>query len=111
MKANFVWDLPDLKSSGTALHAIGLVINDWQLSGIWTAATGGAYAVGFSYANNGGSINLTGSPDYGSRVYVVGDPGAGCSSDVYRQFNTSAFKGPGYNSDGLPAQHLDATGF
>ena len=49
MKGNFVWDLPDLKSADGALRVIGLVVNDWQLSGIWTAATGGAYTVGFNY--------------------------------------------------------------
>src|SRR4029453_7583554 len=63
--------------------------------------TGSTYNVGFSYTNNGGSVNLTGSPDYGARVYVVGDPGAGGGSDGYRQFNTAACKGPGYNSVGL----------
>jgi hypothetical protein len=101
MKANFVWDMPDLQSDSSTLKAIGYVINDWQLSGIWTAATGSAYAVGFNYQNGGGSVNLTGSPDYGARVYVVGDPGAGCRANVYEQFNTSAFKGPAYNSVGL----------
>jgi hypothetical protein len=101
MRANFVWDLPDIQSENTALRAIGLVANDWQLSGIWTGRTGTPYSVGFSYQSGGGSLNLTGSPDYGARVYVVGDPGSGCSDDVYRQFNTSAFEGPTTNSVGL----------
>ena len=39
-------------------------------------------------------MNLTGSPDYGGRVRIVGDPGTGCSSDRYRQFNAAAFQGP-----------------
>ena len=34
-------------------------------------------------------MNLTGSPDYGARIRIVGDPGSGCSSDLYRQFNTA----------------------
>ena len=101
MKGNFVWDLPDLKSASGAMRAIGLVVNDWQLSGIWTAATASAYTVGFSYQNGGGSVNLTGSPDYGARVRVVGDVGAGCSSDPYRQFSPNGFQGPLYNSVGL----------
>ncbi len=46
-------------------------------------------------------MNLTGSPDYGARVRVVGDPGAGCRGNIYQQFNTSAFQGPLYNSVGL----------
>jgi hypothetical protein len=101
MKANVVWDLPDLRSSGSALRALGLVVNDWQLSGIWTAATGAPYVVGFSYQSGGSTLNLTGSPDYGARIRVVGDPGSGCSSDVYRQFNTAAFQGPLVGSVGL----------
>lgn len=101
LKANFVWDLPDLKSEKPSLRALGLVINDWQLSGIWAGSTGSTYTVVFSYQSGGGSVNLTGSPDYGARVRIVGDPGKGCSSDPYNQFNTSAFAGPLVNSVGL----------
>ena len=32
---------------------------------------------------------------------IVGDPGNGCSSNEYRQFNTAAFAGPTYNSNGM----------
>jgi hypothetical protein len=28
------------------------------------------------------------------RIRIVGDPGSGCSSDPYRQFNAAAFQGP-----------------
>jgi hypothetical protein len=102
MKGNFVWDLPDLTSSRASLRALGIVINDWQLSGIWSASTGGPYALGVSYQSGGANnVNLTGSPDYGGRVRIVGDPGSGCSSDPYRQFNSAAFQGPVANSVGL----------
>jgi hypothetical protein len=102
IKANFVWDLPDLKSHRPLWRTIGLAINDWQLSGIWTGTTGSAYTVGFSYQSGGSSTNLTGSPDFGARIRVVGDPGRGCNMrDIYRQFNTSAFEGPLYGSVGL----------
>ncbi|MEO8078249.1 MAG: hypothetical protein ABI818_18125, partial [Acidobacteriota bacterium] len=114
LRGNFVWDLPDLRSSRPALRAIGLVLNDWQISGIWSgsraganvsagnsAVPSGAYTVGYSYQNGGGSQNLTGSPDYGARIRVVGDPGKGCSSDPLRQFNTAAFQGPLVGSVGL----------
>ena len=101
MKGNFIWDLPDLKSSTAALRAVGLVVNDWQLAGIWTAATGDIYTVGYSYQNGGSNVNLTGSPDFGGRIRVVGDPGSGCSSDVYRQFSAAAFQGPLVGSVGL----------
>jgi hypothetical protein len=101
LRANFVWDLPDLKSENTAARAIGYVINDWQLSGILTAGSAGHYDLGFSYNASGTSKNLTGSPDYGARILYTGDPGSGCSDDQYAQFNMSAVTGPGYHSTGL----------
>jgi hypothetical protein len=101
MKANFVWDLPDVSTKRGLLRAIGAIANDWQLSGIWTGATGSPYAVGFSYQSGGSSVNLTGSPDYAARIRIVGDPGDGCSGDPYRQFNTAAFEGPLPGSVGL----------
>jgi len=75
--------------------------NDWRLSGVWTASTGGAYTVGVSYQGGGGSQNITGSPNYGGRVRILSNPGSGCSGDVYRQFETSAFSGPLVGSIGL----------
>ena len=113
-RANFIWDMPDVQSTQSGWKAVGYLVNDWQISGIWSGARRGAnvaagnsqvpsaaYTVGYSYQNGGGNQNLTGSPDYGSRVYVVSDPGNGCSDDPLRQFNTTAFTGPGVNSVGL----------
>ena len=107
-KGNFVWDLPDLKASGSALKAVGLLINDWQFSGVWTGLTGTAYNVGYTYTSGGGNVNITGSNDFGGRVRIVGDVGGGCSDDMYRQFNAAAFNGPVSGSDGLesPAGYL-----
>jgi hypothetical protein len=101
MRAQFVWQLPSLRSDQSTLRAIGLVVNDWSLSGIWQGASGSDYTIGFTYQNGGGNVNLTGSPDYGARILVVGDPGSGCSSNRLRQFNTDAFRGPAAGSDGL----------
>jgi hypothetical protein len=98
-----VWDLPDVRNSGSASRKLlGVVANDWQLSGVWTGSTGTAYVVNFSYQSGGSAVNLTGSPDYPARIRIVGDPGSGCnSSDSTRQFNTSAFQGPLAGSAGL----------
>ena len=101
IKANFVWDLPDLHGGSAVIKTIAVIANDWQLAGIWTAATGSAYAISYSYNNGGGNVNLTGSPDYGGRIRIVSDTGSGCSSDVYRQFNAAAFQGPLPGSVGL----------
>jgi hypothetical protein len=101
MRGNFVWDLPDLRSSGIGLKTLGYVINDWQLSGIWAGATGSPYSITPGFQSGGGNMNLTGSPDYAARIRIAGDPGSGCSDDVLRQFNATAFQGPTTNSVGL----------
>jgi hypothetical protein len=93
-KAHFVWDLPDVAGGSGGFRVVGAVVNDWQLSGILTAASGSRYSVGYSYQNDGSNVNLTGSPDYAARIRIVGDPGSGCSSDRYAQFNAAAFAGP-----------------
>jgi hypothetical protein len=100
-KGQFVWDMPDLHASSTGMKVVGYIINDWQLSGVWSAQTGTAYSLGYSYQNNGASVNLTGSPDYGARIILTGDPGNGCTSNQYQQFNTSAVTGPTYGSNGM----------
>jgi len=100
-KGNFVWDLPDVPKSNTGLKAAGLLLNDWQLSGVWTGQTGSAYTVGLSYASGGGNVNITGSPSYGGRVRILGPIGSGCSSDPYRQFDYTGFAGPEVGSVGL----------
>jgi hypothetical protein len=97
IKGNVVWDFPNVTGGSTARNVIGAVANDWQLSGILTAGTGSPYSVVFSYAGGAvgnGNQNLTGSPNYGGRILMTGDPGSGCSSNQYAQFNTSAFSVP-----------------
>jgi hypothetical protein len=100
-KANAVWELPKLSSDAPALKALGYVVNNWQMSGVLTAGSGAPYDATFSYNANGAPINLTGSPSYNARIVITGDPGSGCSSDQYKQFNTAAFSGPTYGSVGL----------
>jgi len=101
VKANFVWDMPDLPRSGTFSSILGAVINDWQLSGIFTGGSGAPYTVNYSYQGGIGAPILTGTPNYNARIIITGDPGKGCSSDLTRQFNTSAFVGPQPGSLGL----------
>jgi len=101
IKGSFVWDLPKLKGATAAMRVVEQVVNDWQLSGILTAGSGAPYTVGFSYTSGGANVNLTGSPNYAARVVITGDPGSGCSSDQYKQFNTAAFSGPLPGSTGL----------
>jgi hypothetical protein len=101
LRGNFVWDMPDLVADGGAKRALGYLLNDWQLSGLVNLSSGTNYDLSYSYQSAGSNINLTGSPDIGARIVFLGDPGSGCSSDQYRQFNVAAVTGPGYYSDGL----------
>jgi hypothetical protein len=100
IKGSFVWDMPDLDRSG-GLKALSYVTNDWQLSGIFTAGSQLPYEITYSYQTGGENINLTGSPSYAARTVLTGDPGSGCRSDEYAQFDTSVFRGPTYGSLGL----------
>jgi hypothetical protein len=100
-KGNFVWDMPDLHASSTGGKVVGYIINDWQLSGVWTAQTGGGYSLGYGYQTAGTAQNLTGTPDIGARIKIIGDPGSGCSDNQYKQFNTAAVLGPDYYSNGM----------
>jgi hypothetical protein len=102
LQATFVWQIPDIvRSSRPSLRALGLVVNDWQLSGIWTGTSGSDYPIVQQYQTGNANVNLTGSPNFEPRIRIVGDPGSGCSSDIYRQFNTAAFQGPLVGSVGL----------
>lgn len=99
IKANAVWALPKVPSSLGPVVAAAL--NDWQLAGVLTAGSAPAYDLTYSYQNNGGNVNLTGSPDYGARVVYVGDPGSGCSDSQYAQFNAASVTGPQFGSLGM----------
>ncbi len=91
---NLVYQTPKVASG-----VLGVLANDWQISGIYRYMSGLPYAVNFSVPGYG-SVNFTGSPDIGARIVVTGDPGKGSTSDPYRMLNTSAFAPPTTGSDG-----------
>jgi hypothetical protein len=100
LKGNAVWSIPGVHGRGAALHQL---TSDWQLAGVLTLASGGAYTPGYSYSSNGSNVNITGSPDWGGRVVIpnTSSLGSGCSDNRYGQFNASDIQGPGYNSLGM----------
>src|SRR5262249_16042364 len=116
IKANALYDIPKLHGSdhGT-MKALGYVLNDWQVSGVFTAgsstsaansnngqnASNFAHDLAHSYQANGRNTNITGSPDYGGRVVYTSGAGNGCSSNQYAQFNYKVVQGPSFNSVGL----------
>ena len=97
MRANFVWQLPTITSSQAGLKALGLIVNDWNLAGIWSGATGAPYSVNLNYVSGGGNaanVALTGSPDFAPRAVIVGDPGSGCSSEPVQAVRHGDVPGP-----------------
>jgi hypothetical protein len=102
IKANALYDIPKLHGSdhGT-MKVVGYVLNDWQVSGVLTAGSAAAYDLSFQYSALGTNTNITGSPDYAGRVVYTGNPGMGCSSNQYAQFNAAVVQGPAYHSVGL----------
>jgi hypothetical protein len=106
LKANWVWSLPKIPTGSAAMKALGLVVNDWQLAGIFTGGSGNRYDVTYSYNTGGAAVNLTGSPDYGNngtgaRIIYKSDSDDGCSSDQFKQFDTTMVAGPTFGSLGL----------
>ncbi len=97
--SSFVYQTPKVANG-----PLGIMVNDWQISGTYRWMSGAPYGVGFSIAGIG-AINLTGS-DQGARIVMNGDPGKGWSSDPYKQFNTSVFTAPGPNSNGLESPRV-----
>jgi len=94
---NWVWQLPN----ATRSQALGYVLNDWQLSGIYHYVTGQPYNVGFTIPGLS-AYTLTGTQNIeGARMVLLKNPGSGNSSDPYRQFDVSAFTTPGPGSLGF----------
>ncbi len=97
-KANGIWNSPGIQSKGGVVRDL---TRDWQISAVATVASGGTYGLGSSYQSNGGSVNLTGSPDYGARVTLLPGLGSGCTGDQYAQFNYKAITPPTFGSVGM----------
>jgi hypothetical protein len=93
--ANFIYQTPKVASG-----VLGVITNDWQISGIYRWSSGRPRTVGFSIPGIGNS-NLTGTDNPAARIVLTCDPGSGSSSDPYKQFNTSCFAPPQPGSNGL----------
>jgi hypothetical protein len=92
---NVVYQTPKVASG-----VLGVLANDWQISGIYRWTSGTPYAINYSIPGIG-AANLTGNGGQPSaRIVVAGDPGKGWSGDPYRQIETSAFAPPQPGSEG-----------
>jgi hypothetical protein len=93
---NAIYQTPIVTSS----RALGLAVNDWQISGVYRWTSGRPYAVGFSIPGIGAQ-NLTGTDgNPNARIILTCDPGRGWSGDPYKQLDTSCFSPPQPGSHG-----------
>jgi hypothetical protein len=86
---NFIYRTPKVADG-----AAGILLNDWQISGVYQWLSGTPYTVNFSIPGIS-ATNLTGSDGgQNARVVVTCDPGKGSSDDPYNQLNTACFAPP-----------------
>ncbi len=97
-KFNGTWEPTGVNGAGAVLHQL---TKDWQLSGVYTYASGTTFTPGYSYNSQGSSVNITGSPDFGGTVNLGPNVGSGCSGNPLAEFNASAITGPTYGSVAL----------
>ena len=101
MVINFVYELPGVKRLGSFNNVVTRAIfNGWQIAGTSLFRTGAPFSVGYSISGYG-NAQLTGSPDLGARVRVVGDPLQGTSDSPYNRINPAGFLPPQPGSVGL----------
>ncbi len=94
---NFIYQTPKV-ADGVA----GILLNDWQLSGIYRWTSGRPYAINYSIPGIG-AANLVGNDGNPNARVVLKDgcdPGGGWSDDPYKQIDTSCFLPPQVGSDG-----------
>jgi hypothetical protein len=93
---NAIYQTPSVTQS----KALGLLVNEWQISGVYRWTSGRPYGVGFSIPGIGAQ-NLTGTDgNPNARIVLTCDPGSGYGGDPYKQLNTSCFAPPKPGSDG-----------
>jgi hypothetical protein len=98
---NFVLNLI-YQTPKVADGVLGILANDWQLSGIYRWTSGRPYPINYSIPGIG-AANLVGNDGNPNARVVVKDgcdPGGGWSDDPYRQIDTSCFLPPQVGSDG-----------
>jgi hypothetical protein len=99
---NAVYQMPRV----TDARVLGVLVNDWQLSGVYRWTSGRPYGVGYSIPDIG-AANLTGNDgNPGARIVLTCDPGRGWSGDAYNQLNTACFAPPQPGSDGAESSRF-----
>jgi hypothetical protein len=91
---NYLWSVPNATVFGRNAFTKG-IFHNWELAGIFTAASGFPRAVGLSFADG---VDRWGGGD-APRANLSGDAESG-SSSFAKWFNTDAITAPGFNDFG-----------
>jgi len=98
LKLNWLWDVPKTSLRGPA----GLVVNDWQVSGIASFVSGQPLGIGYSTTT---AVDITGSPTDGARIVITEDPNIPKSERTFsRNFRTDVFRLPARGTIGNAAK-------
>ena len=93
---NSIYQVPRVASG----KALGLLVNEWQISGVYRWTSGRPYTIDFQIPGIGAQ-NLTGTDgNPNARIVLTCDPGRGSSDDPYKQLDASCFAPPQPHSDG-----------
>jgi hypothetical protein len=119
---NYVYPIPNLpRYAAFNSPALREIVDGWQLSGTTQFRSGLPFtpSVGSitvcnpatstattcsSLGQLGLNSNITGTPDYGPRIVIVGNPKKGTSSTPYNRINAAAFSAPLPGSLGLESR-------
>jgi hypothetical protein len=109
LTVNFIYNLPRLS---TKLHdnvIIKGIFDNWELSGISQFSSGSPWEFGFPSLQPSRSQSITGSPDYGARLLLTGDPTGDRTRDMW--FDPSVLKLPDIGSAGYgPRNYMSNPG-
>jgi hypothetical protein len=98
---HYTWDLPNLGKTFNNKFA-GLVLSNWQLSGITGAMSGTPFTPGFSTSDG---ADISGSTE-SARIDVVGNPAVVGQQSFYNNINAAAFARPAKGTFGTAGTNI-----
>jgi hypothetical protein len=108
LQLSYAYDLPK-PGKLLGLKPLGIITDGWNLSGITSYSTGAPFTPGFSWSDG---RDITGSPDEGARINVVGNPYSNVPQgtpglphgEIW--FNPAAFASPSIGSIGTAGVNI-----
>ncbi len=101
LKINWLWTLP---KHAWSFKPVGVVLNHWQLSGIYNAQSGAPVNVGYSLVT---AADLSGTPSIAPRIMVTGDPNLPAGERAFsRNFRADVFRVPAAGTLGFMTKNM-----